>query len=104
MFFVLQFLNLPPHPLGKAPPHPPVLTAPAPRRKMAAPAGHRATVASGDAGRPSYLRKRIPPMLTPRQDAIKSIASAKHVLNRVDFKTVHIKELFGTNVFNEETQ
>ena len=43
-------------------------------------------------------------MPTPRQDAIKSIAAAKHVLNRVDFKTTHIKELFGTNVFNEETQ
>ena len=43
-------------------------------------------------------------MLTPRQDAIKSIAAARHKLDRVDFKTTHIKDLFGTNVFNEETQ
>ncbi len=39
-----------------------------------------------------------------RQDAIKAIASTKHQLNRVDFKTTHIKDLFGINVFNEETQ
>src|SRR6266446_2298688 len=39
-----------------------------------------------------------------RQDAIKTIATAKHQLNRVDFKTTHIKELFGVNVFNEEVQ
>src|SRR5436305_15166770 len=39
-----------------------------------------------------------------RQDAIKSIATDKHQLNRVDFKTVHIKDLFGVNVFNEEVQ
>src|SRR3954468_23302606 len=39
-----------------------------------------------------------------RHDAIKSIATAKHQLNRVDFKTTHIKDLFGINVFNEEQQ
>src|SRR5438477_3019474 len=39
-----------------------------------------------------------------RHDAIKAIASAKHQLNRVDFKTTHIKDLFGVNVFNEEVQ
>jgi glutamine synthetase len=39
-----------------------------------------------------------------RQEAIKSIATAKHQLNRVDFKTVHIKDLFGVNVFSEEVQ
>src|SRR5437764_10748838 len=39
-----------------------------------------------------------------RHDAIKSIACAKHQLNRVDFKTTHIKDLFGVNVFNEEVQ
>src|SRR5688572_9337362 len=39
-----------------------------------------------------------------RHDAIKAIATAKHQLNRVDFKTTHIKELFGINVFNEEVQ
>src|SRR3954465_1570655 len=43
-------------------------------------------------------------MANARQDAIRGIASAKHELSRVDFKKVHIKELFGVNVFNEETQ
>ena len=43
-------------------------------------------------------------MSTVRQEAIKAIACAKHNLNRVDFKTTHIKELYGTNVFNEEVQ
>jgi len=43
-------------------------------------------------------------MSNARSEAIKAIASAKHVLNRVDFKTTHVKELFGKNVFNEETQ
>jgi glutamine synthetase len=43
-------------------------------------------------------------MSTVRQDAIKSIASANHKLDRVDFKSVHIKDLFGINVFNEEVQ
>src|SRR3954447_9500130 len=43
-------------------------------------------------------------MSNSRQEAIKSIAAARHVLNRVDFKKTHVKELFGINVFNEETQ
>ncbi|CAA9432791.1 MAG: Glutamine synthetase type III, GlnN [uncultured Phycisphaerae bacterium] len=43
-------------------------------------------------------------MSIARQEAIKSIAAAKHVLNRVDFRKTHIKDLFGVNVFNEETQ
>ncbi|HVT90532.1 MAG TPA: glutamine synthetase III [Tepidisphaeraceae bacterium] len=43
-------------------------------------------------------------MSNPRQEAIKCIASTKHQLNRVDFKTTHIKDLFGINVFNEEVQ
>lgn len=43
-------------------------------------------------------------MSTVRQDAVKSIATTRHALNRVDFKKVHIKELFGANVFNEEVQ
>src|ERR1700755_1233495 len=43
-------------------------------------------------------------MSSVRQEAINSIATAKHQLNRVDFKTVHIKDLFGINVFNEEVQ
>src|SRR5687767_7360804 len=41
---------------------------------------------------------------TPRQQAIQSIACAKHSLNNVDFKSVHVKDLFGINVFNEEVQ
>ena len=43
-------------------------------------------------------------MSTVRQEAIRTIACAKHQLNRVDFKTTHIKDLFGINVFNEEQQ
>jgi len=43
-------------------------------------------------------------MSTMRQEAIRSISCAKHQLNRVDFKTIHIKDLFGVNVFNEEVQ
>src|SRR6478672_8112253 len=43
-------------------------------------------------------------MSTVRQEAIRTIACAKHQLNRVDFKTTHIKDLFGINVFSEEVQ
>src|SRR5438046_9632758 len=43
-------------------------------------------------------------MSNVRQAAIKAIAGAKHNLSRVDFKKVHVKDLFGTNVFNEEVQ
>jgi glutamine synthetase len=39
-----------------------------------------------------------------RYDAIKSIATTKHHLNRLDFRKVHAKDLFGVNVFNEEVQ
>jgi glutamine synthetase len=39
-----------------------------------------------------------------RQQAIQAIASAKHRLNRVNFKETHIKDLFGVNVFNEAEQ
>ena len=39
-----------------------------------------------------------------RYQAIAAIAGAKHNLNRVDFKKTHIKDLFGSNVFNEEVQ
>ena len=39
-----------------------------------------------------------------RQEAINTIACAKHQLNRIDFRTVHVKDLFGVNVFNEEVQ
>ncbi len=39
-----------------------------------------------------------------RYEAIKAIASAKHQLNRFDFKKIHAKDLYGINVFNEEVQ
>jgi glutamine synthetase len=39
-----------------------------------------------------------------RYDAIKTIANANHNLNRLDFKSIHAKDLFGANVFNEEVQ
>src|SRR5215212_11976023 len=43
-------------------------------------------------------------MSNVRQAAIQAIATAKHKLNHVDFKTTHVKDLFGANVFNEEVQ
>src|SRR3954465_6633745 len=43
-------------------------------------------------------------MSNVRQEAIKAIACSKHNLNRVDFKKTHVKDLFGTSVFNEEVQ
>jgi glutamine synthetase len=42
--------------------------------------------------------------LNPRQAAVQSIAKTKHKLNYVDFQKVHIKELFGVNVFNDNEQ
>jgi glutamine synthetase len=41
---------------------------------------------------------------TARSLAVGSIACTRHKLDRVDFKTVHVKDLFGINVFNEEVQ
>ncbi|HLJ95820.1 MAG TPA: glutamine synthetase III [Gemmataceae bacterium] len=41
---------------------------------------------------------------TVRQQAVRAIAETKYQLNQVDFKTTHIKDLYGTNVFNEEVQ
>src|SRR3954463_11193617 len=46
----------------------------------------------------------VQPMSNVRQEAIRSIACAKHNLNRVDFKKTHVKDLFGVNVFNEDVQ
>jgi glutamine synthetase len=40
--------------------------------------------------------------LTARNEAVRSIATARHKMNYVDFKTTHIKNLFGVNVFSEE--
>lgn len=39
-----------------------------------------------------------------RYEAIKTIATTRHQLNRFDFKKIHAKDLFGVNVFNEEVQ
>src|SRR3954452_6013993 len=41
---------------------------------------------------------------TFRNQAIQAIALAKHELECVDFKETHIKEQFGSNVFNEAVQ
>ncbi len=43
-------------------------------------------------------------MSTVRQEAIRAIADSKHKLDRIDFKSQHVAELFGANVFNEEVQ
>ncbi len=42
--------------------------------------------------------------LNARSVAIAQIANSKHKLDRVDFTTTHIKDLFGVNVFNESVQ
>ena len=43
-------------------------------------------------------------MANVRHQAITAIATGKHALNRIDFRKVHAKDLFGVNVFNEEVQ
>lgn len=40
-------------------------------------------------------------MSNARQEAIKAIALTKHKLANVDFKTIHLKDTFGSNVFSE---
>ena len=39
-----------------------------------------------------------------RQAAVQTIATARHELGQIDFRTTHIKDLFGANVFGEEEQ
>src|SRR5260370_15799439 len=39
-----------------------------------------------------------------RQRAVEAIAGADHQLERVNFKKPHLKDLYGTNVFNEAVQ
>jgi glutamine synthetase len=39
-----------------------------------------------------------------RQMALESIANTEYDLNQIDFRTTHIKDLFGVNVFSEEVQ
>src|SRR5215471_14235146 len=43
-------------------------------------------------------------MSTPRQAALKAIATTEYELDRIDFRAAHLKELFGTLVFSEEAQ
>lgn len=43
-------------------------------------------------------------MATTRHEAIKTIATTDHKLNRLNFKETHIKDLYGINVFGEEEQ
>src|SRR5688500_2095097 len=73
---------------------------------MRSPARLRDAIRAGGSPNPSvgppFSRSFV--MSTVRQEAIRSISAAKHILNRVDFRKTHIKELFGINVFNEETQ
>ena len=42
--------------------------------------------------------------INARQDAIKTIATTRHTLSQIDFRTTHVKDLFGVNVFNEDVQ
>jgi glutamine synthetase len=43
-------------------------------------------------------------MSNARQKAIDAIANTEYDLNQIDFRTSHLKELFGTLVFSEEVQ
>lgn len=43
-------------------------------------------------------------MSNPRQAAIAAISGTEYDLNQIDFRTAHLKELFGTLVFSEEVQ
>jgi glutamine synthetase len=43
-------------------------------------------------------------MSNPRHAAIEAIANTEYDLNQIDFRTTHIKDLFGALVFSEEVQ
>lgn len=43
-------------------------------------------------------------MSTARQKAVEAIANTEYDLNQIDFRTTHIKDLFGELVFSEEVQ
>ncbi|MGC4033794.1 MAG: glutamine synthetase III [Tepidisphaeraceae bacterium] len=43
-------------------------------------------------------------MANPRQAAIAAIAANRVKLDRIDFKTTHVKDLYGSYVFSEEVQ
>src|SRR5205807_1896362 len=50
------------------------------------------------------LHQEPPSMSNARQTAIHTIATTEYDLNQLDFRTTHLKDLFGVNVFNEEVQ
>ena len=39
-----------------------------------------------------------------RQQALQAVATTQHYLNRLDFQTEVLKDIFGANVFHEEVQ
>src|SRR5580704_1695444 len=39
-------------------------------------------------------------MSNARQEAVKAIALTKHKLDNVDFRTIHLKDIYGSNVFS----
>src|SRR4051794_15123238 len=39
-----------------------------------------------------------------RQEAIRAVISDEHLMEFVDFKKTHLKEMFGADVFNESVQ
>ena len=43
-------------------------------------------------------------MATARQQAIQTIATTVHYLNRIEFKGLELKDMFGSNVFHEAEQ
>jgi glutamine synthetase len=43
-------------------------------------------------------------MGNPRQKAVEAIANTEYDLNQIDFRTTHLKDLFGALVFSEEVQ
>jgi glutamine synthetase len=43
-------------------------------------------------------------MSTARQKAVEAIANTEYDLNQIDFRTTHLKDLFGELVFSEEVQ
>src|SRR4051812_25610953 len=50
-----------------------------------------------------HIRSRST-MSNPRQKAIEAIANTEYDLNQIDFRTTHLKDLFGSLVFSEEVQ
>src|SRR5438067_5492098 len=67
----------------------------------------RAARRAGGSGRsPGITCHQEPPMSTPtpRHAALRAITGAAHKLDRVNFREVHVKDIFGANVFSEAVQ